>query len=152
MRDTYGFPGGSDGKASARGAGDPGSIPASGRSLEKEMATHSSTLAWKIPWTEEPGRLQSTRVAKRRTRLSDFASREAHEEARMYEPRMRVALALGPDPLCASPRTVAARLLRPWDSPGKNTGAGYHALLQGIFVTQGLNSCLSCIGRRVLYH
>ena len=28
--------------------------------LEKEMATHSSTLAWRIPWTEEPGRLQST--------------------------------------------------------------------------------------------
>ena len=27
--------------------------------LEKEMATHSSILAWKIPWTEEPGRLQS---------------------------------------------------------------------------------------------
>ena len=27
--------------------------------VEKEMATHSSTLAWKIPWTEEPGRLQS---------------------------------------------------------------------------------------------
>ena len=26
--------------------------------LEKEMATHSSTLAWKIPWTEEPGRVQ----------------------------------------------------------------------------------------------
>ena len=28
--------------------------------LEREMATHSSFLAWKIPWTEEPGRLQST--------------------------------------------------------------------------------------------
>ena len=27
--------------------------------LEKEMTTHSSTIAWKIPWTEEPGRLQS---------------------------------------------------------------------------------------------
>ena len=27
--------------------------------LEKEMATHSSTIAWKIPWTEEPGRVQS---------------------------------------------------------------------------------------------
>ena len=27
--------------------------------LEKEMAVHSSTIAWKIPWTEEPGRLQS---------------------------------------------------------------------------------------------
>ena len=30
--------------------------------LEKEMATHSSTLAWRIPWREEPGRLQSTGV------------------------------------------------------------------------------------------
>ena len=30
--------------------------------LEKEMATHSSILAWKIPWTEEPGRLQHTGV------------------------------------------------------------------------------------------
>ena len=40
-------------------------------SLEKEMATHSSTLAWKIPWTEEAGRLWSM-VAKSQTRLSDF--------------------------------------------------------------------------------
>ena len=39
--------------------------------LEKEMATHSSILAWKIPWTEEPGRLQSM-VAKSWTRLSNF--------------------------------------------------------------------------------
>ena len=30
--------------------------------LEKEMATHSSTLVWNIPWTEEPGRLQSMRL------------------------------------------------------------------------------------------
>ena len=30
------------------------------RDMEKEMATHSSILAWKIPWMEEPGRLQST--------------------------------------------------------------------------------------------
>ena len=30
--------------------------------LKKEMATHSSILAWKIPWTEEPGRLQSIRL------------------------------------------------------------------------------------------
>ena len=40
--------------------------------LEKEMATHSSTLAWKIPWTEEPGRLQSHGVTKSQTRLSEF--------------------------------------------------------------------------------
>ena len=55
----YGFPSGSDSKASACNAGDLGSIPGSGNPLEKEMAIHSSTLAWKIPWTEEPGRLQS---------------------------------------------------------------------------------------------
>ena len=53
------FPGGSDGKASAYNVGDLGSIPGLGRSLEKEMATHSSTLAWKIPWMEEPDGLQS---------------------------------------------------------------------------------------------
>ena len=40
-------------------------------SLEKAMATHSCTLAWKIPWTEEPGRLQ-TMGSLRLTRLSDF--------------------------------------------------------------------------------
>ena len=47
-------------KASACNVGDLGSIPGPGRSLEKEMATHSITLAWKIPWMEEPHRLQST--------------------------------------------------------------------------------------------
>ena len=58
VRSTLGFkfPGGSDGKASAYNAGDLGSIPGSGNFLEKEMATHSSILAWKIPWTEEPTR------------------------------------------------------------------------------------------------
>ena len=91
------FPGGSAGKESACNAGDPGSIPGSGRStgeglpsqdswaslgaqlakrplamwetwvrslgwedpLEKGKATHSSIPAWRIPWTEEPGGLQS---------------------------------------------------------------------------------------------
>ena len=47
------------GKSSACNAGDPGLIPGSGRSLEKEMATHSSILAWRIQWTEEPDRLKS---------------------------------------------------------------------------------------------
>ena len=54
-----GFPGGSEIKASAWNEGDPGSILGREDPLEKEMATHSSTLAWRIPWTEEPGRLQS---------------------------------------------------------------------------------------------
>ena len=38
--------------------------------LEKEMATHSSILAWRIPWTEEPGRLQAM-GRKSQTRLSN---------------------------------------------------------------------------------
>ena len=41
--------------------------------LEKEMATHSSILAWRIPWIQEPGRLQST-GSQSQTRLSNFAS------------------------------------------------------------------------------
>ena len=44
-----------------------------------------------------------------------------------------------------------ARLLCPWDSPGKNTGVGCHALLPGIFLTQGSNSgLLHC--RLILHH
>ena len=35
------------------------SVPGMGRSLEEEMATHSSVFAWRIPWTEKPGGLQS---------------------------------------------------------------------------------------------
>ena len=38
---------------------DKASIPGSGRSLEEEMTPHSSILAWEIPWTEDPGGLQS---------------------------------------------------------------------------------------------
>ena len=42
--------------ANAGDVGEAGSIPGSGTSPEKEMATHSNSLAWEIPWTE-PGRL-----------------------------------------------------------------------------------------------
>ena len=55
MPGTFGL----DGKASACNLGDLGAIPGLGRSPGEEMAIHSSTLAWKIPWTEEPGGLQS---------------------------------------------------------------------------------------------
>ena len=50
-----GFPG----KESACDAGDLGLITGGEDPLEKRMATHSSTLAWKIPWREEHGGLQS---------------------------------------------------------------------------------------------
>ena len=53
---------GSVDKEFACNAGDPGdwgSVPRSEDPLEEGMATHSSILAWRIPWTEEPGGLQS---------------------------------------------------------------------------------------------
>ena len=54
-----GFPDVSDGKESASNEGLPGSIPGSVRPQEKRLAIHSSILAWRIPWPEEPGGLQS---------------------------------------------------------------------------------------------
>ena len=48
------------------------SLVAEYRLLEKAMAPHSSTLAWKIQWTQEPGRLQVHGVVKSQTQLSDF--------------------------------------------------------------------------------
>ena len=53
-----GFPSGAGVKNPPANAGDlrdMGSIPGLGRSLEEGMVTHSSILAWRIPWTEEPG-------------------------------------------------------------------------------------------------
>jgi len=59
-----GFPGGASGKELTSNAGDMRDtdlISGSGKSPGEEMATHSSILAWRIPWTEEPGGLQSIR-------------------------------------------------------------------------------------------
>ena len=60
------------GKESACNSGEMGSIPGLGRSPENGMATHSSVLAWRIPWTEEPGRPQSM-GSQSWTWLSDWA-------------------------------------------------------------------------------
>ena len=56
------FLGGSVVKNLPANAGDTGSILESRRSSGKEMATHSSILAWEIPWMKEPGGLQSMRL------------------------------------------------------------------------------------------
>ena len=55
----FSFVGGSEGKASACNAGDLVRSLGQEDPMEKEMATHSSILTWKTPWTEEPGRLLS---------------------------------------------------------------------------------------------
>ena len=66
-----GFLGGSVGKESACNIGDVGSILSPEDSLEEGMATHSSVLAWEIPWTEEPGGLHSVRQQRVRCGRSD---------------------------------------------------------------------------------
>ena len=49
-------------------------------SLQEEMATHSSIPAWKIPWTKEPGRLQSMGSEKSQTRLNTHAQATHHKD------------------------------------------------------------------------
>ena len=55
-----GFPGGSDDKEFTCNVGDLSLNPGSGRYPGEGMATNFSILPWRIPWTEEPGELQST--------------------------------------------------------------------------------------------
>ena len=59
--ESKGFPGGSAGKESACKEGNLGLIPGLGRSPGEQNSYHSSVLAWRIPWMEEPGGLQSMR-------------------------------------------------------------------------------------------
>ena len=83
----YGFIRGSDGKESACSEVDPGSILGLERSLEKGMATHSSILAWRIPWTEEPDGLWAI-GSQSRTQLKRFST--AHTPARNFLTRAHV--------------------------------------------------------------
>ena len=65
------FPGGSVVNNTPANAGDAGSISGLGRPPGEGDGTYSSTLAWEIPWTEEPGGLQSMELQKSQTGLSD---------------------------------------------------------------------------------
>ena len=74
------FPGGASGKESTcqcRRRRDVDSIPGSEDPLEEGMATHSSILAWRIPWTEEPGGLQSMGLQRTEHNCSDLAHTQA---------------------------------------------------------------------------
>ena len=99
--------------------------------LEKEMATHSSILAWRIPWTEEPGGLQSMGVTKSRTQLSAWTTTELKplskwkmsafsipEKVRLWQPweaRLKECRpGTQPNPYKQPcPRTIAVKLTKP---------------------------------------
>ena len=68
------MPGDAVGKESACTAGDPGLIPGGEDPLEKEVATHSSILAWIIPWTEEPGGLAKSPWGRKELDLTERLS------------------------------------------------------------------------------
>ena len=84
---AVGFPGGACGKEPACQCRRPSEREVRSlyqeNPLEKEMATHSSILAWRIPWTEEPGRIQSMGLKKSQTRLK-WRSTYAVEKSEMY--------------------------------------------------------------------
>ena len=123
--------------------------------LEKEMATHSSMLAWKITRTEEPGRLQSMRsqtgwLNNRQDRV--FGVNELQWTSVSPWIHDNVSHLIAPNKVLSrwwglvakSCSTLCdpmdpASLLCPWDFPGKNTEVGCYFLLQGIFPTQPSN-------------
>ena len=88
------------------------------------------------------GHVEITRCQLRRQQEGRAKRREAAAAAALV-PKSRDSLR----PLGLQP----ARLLCPWDFPGKNTGVGCHFLLQGLFPTQGSNLRL-LLGRQILYH
>ena len=111
--------------------------------MEKEMATHSSILAWRIPGTGEPGGLPFMGLHRVGHNWSDLAAAAArlnvvldatigwhfrtNTSIRKCESRSVVSDSLWPH-----------RLYSPWNSPGQNTGVGSISFLQGIFPIQGL--------------
>ena len=134
--------------------------------LEKEMATHSSILAWRIPWTEEPvgdspwGRKELATTEWLRLTSPTLVKIILYikRDLRSVRECQHIALLLllscfchvqlcATNPMgCSSPDSSVHG-----DSPGKNTGVGCHALFRGMFLTQGSNlGLLNC--RQILYH
>ena len=143
--------------------------------LEKRMATSSSILAWRIPWTEEPGRLQSigwvghnwatisysqphmrkrsenlfVRDKKTFKELSlSYSSRHSHQLSPIIKLLCKACVYVSSSVLSNSlqPHGLGpTRLLCPWNSPGKNTGVGCHFLLQCMKVKSESEVTQSCL-------
>ena len=129
---------------------------------EKAMAPHSSTLAWKIPWTEEPGGLQSMG-----SQLSNFTftfhfhalEKETATHSGVLAWRIPGTAEPGGLNILGSPGGSVVKIiclpmqetsiLNVFDCSEVEESWVYH-ILQGIFLT--LVSCISGIGRRILYH
>ena len=112
--------------------------------LEKEMATHSSVLAWRIPGTGEPGGLPSV-GSQSWTRLKWLGSSSLSSKiVRSY------TLSESESCLVMFDSLWTRGLYSPWSPLGHDNGVGSLSLLQGIFPTQGSNPGLSHC-RQILY-
>ena len=145
-----GFPGDSAGKEPACNGGDLDLIPGLGRSLENATATHSSILAWRVPWTVQSRGCKESN----RTEQLSLSLWELLATARMVMALPHVISTFGAEcvTIWASESescpvwfflTLWTIQYSPWNTHGQNTGVGSHCLLQGIFPTQGLNLGLS---------
>ena len=103
--------------------------------LEKETASHSSFLAWRTPWTEDPGQLQSMGLQSW-TWLSDWTATNVWRKWKWNS--------------VVSDSLWRHGLNSPWNSPGQNNAVGSPSLLQGIFPTRKLNPGLPHC-RQILY-
>ena len=122
--------------------------------LEEGMATHSSILAWRIPM--DRGAWQAIAHGVTESDTTECLSTEITAKWVLL-PRV-----CSPGCLCAKSLQLCSTVCDPvdcsppdssvhGDSPGKNTGMGCHALLQGIFPTQGSNPGLTHC-KQILYH
>ena len=115
--------------------------------LAKAMATHSGILAWRIPWTEKPGRIQSMRSQRVRydwtTNTLTFKISMLHYIVCIAAAAAKVASAVSDS---VQPHSRQPTMLcRPWDSPGKSTGVGCHFLLQCMKVKSESEVGQSCL-------
>ena len=104
---------------------------------EKAMAPHSSTLAWKIPWTEEPGRLQSTRSLRVRHDWSDLAAAAAGLRRRQWQPT----------PVLLPGKSHGRRSLvgcSPWGSWESDTTERFHFHFSLSCIGEGNGNPLQC--------
>ena len=115
-------------------------------SMEKETATHSSIIAWKIPWTEESGRLQFMGSQSDTTERLHSLTHHPQRSSCLFViilptlPLIVLCLVAQSCPTLCNPMDCSLPGSSVHgDSPGKNIRVGCHALLQGIFPTQGSN-------------
>ena len=97
-------------------------LPKSTCVLKKEMATHSSILVWRIPWTEEPGRLQSMGLQRVRhnwvTNTHSFTHTHTHTQTHTclvnWRTEFWICICLTPKPRCFSPQYGTSKILLIW--------------------------------------